>query len=84
MERLMIYPTIKATVRQGQIEFFDDVTLPENSTVLITVLDYEPSETFTLGEHIIAGLEDVLSGRVVETTTTDELTHHLDTIFNEA
>ena len=80
----MIYPTIKATVRQGQIKFLDDVTLPENSTVLITVLDYEPFETFTLGEHIIAGLEDMLSRQVIETATTDELTRHLDIIFDEA
>lgn len=35
----MIYPTIKATVRQGQIKFFEAVELPENSTLLITVLD---------------------------------------------
>ena len=80
----MIYPTIKATVRQGQIEFLDDVALPENSTVLITVLDYEPFNTFTLGEHLSAGLEDMLSGQITKTTTPDELTHHLDSIFDEA
>lgn len=80
----MIYPTIKGTVRHGQIKFLDDVALPENSTVLITILDYEPFDTFTLGEHLSAGLEDMLSGQIIETKTADELTHHLDTIFDGA
>ena len=78
----MIYPTVKATVRQGKIKFLDDVTLPENSTLLITILDYDAFDTFTLGEHLAAGLEDVLSGQVIETATTSELAYHLDVIFS--
>ena len=80
----MVYPTVKATVQQGQIKFLDDVELPENSTLLITVLDYGTLNTFTLGEHLISGLEDIVAGRITETTTTSELTHHLDTVFAEA
>ena len=79
----MVYPTVKATVRQGKIKFLDDVSLPENSTLLITILDEDVFDTFTLGEHLTIGLEDVLSGQVVETATTNELAHHLDSIFSE-
>ncbi len=80
----MIYPTIKATIHQGQIKFLEDVSLPENTPLLITVLDQDALESFTLGEHLVIGLEDILSGQVIETTTTTELSRHLDTIFNEA
>lgn len=80
----MIYPTVRATVRQGQIKFFDDVDLPENATLLITVLEHDAFESFSLGEHLIVGLEDILSGQAVETTTASELEDHLDMIFNEA
>ncbi len=77
----MIYPTVKATVKQGQIKFLDDTELPENSTLLITILEHGVS-THTLGEHLISGLEDVLAGQVTEAATNSELTYHLDTIFN--
>lgn len=80
----MAYPTVRATVRQGKIKFLDDISLPENSTLLITILDESSLDVFTLGEHLTAGLEDILAGQVVETTTSNDLTHHLDTIFNEA
>jgi hypothetical protein len=80
----MIYPTVRATVRQGQIKFFDDVDLPENATLLITVLERDAFESFTLGEHLVVGLEDILSGQTVEITTTNELQSHLNMIFNEA
>ena len=80
----MIYPTIKATVRHGQIHFLEDVTLPEDAALLITVLEQDAFEPLTMGKHLIVGVEDVLSGQVTETTTTTELSRHLDTIFNEA
>lgn len=80
----MTYPTVRATVHGGKIKFLDDVSLPENSTLLITILDEGTLDVFTLGEHLTAGLEDILAGQVVETTTTSELTNHLDSIFNEA
>ena len=82
----MIYPTIKATIHQGQVKFLDDVALPENSTILITVLDDGAFDAFpfTLGEQLTAGLENILSGQMVETTTADELTHHLNAVFSES
>ena len=35
----MTYMTIRATVRQGKVELLDDITLPEDATLLVTVLD---------------------------------------------
>ena len=35
----MTYMTIRATVRHGKVELLDDITLPEDATLLVTVLD---------------------------------------------
>ena len=35
----MTYMTIRATVRHGKVELLDDITLPEDATLLATVLD---------------------------------------------
>jgi hypothetical protein len=35
----MMYQTLKGTVRHGRIEVFENVPLPENATVLVTILD---------------------------------------------
>jgi len=80
----MIYPTIRATVRRGKIQILDDVDLPEDATLLITVLEENAWDAFTLGEHLIMGLEDILAGQIVEASTSDELGRHLDTLFDEA
>ena len=34
-----MYQTLKGTVRQGRIEIVENVPLPENATVLVTILD---------------------------------------------
>ncbi len=79
-----MYATIKATVRHGKIELLEDVELPEDAVVLITVLDDILLEKFTLGEHLIAGLRDILLNRTTEINTPQELTHYLDTMFDES
>lgn len=79
----MTYMTVRATVRQGKIELLDDIYLPEDATLLITLLD-DVLDRYTLGDHLVAGLQDVLIGRGTEVTTEEELRTHLDTIFREA
>ncbi len=51
---------------------------------LVTVIDDDVINSLTLGEHLIIALEDILSGRVTEVTTADQLDRHLETIFEEA
>jgi hypothetical protein len=63
-----MYITIKATVNNGQIELLENVHLPENAKLLITLLetgldDTAEPELFTLGEHIVAGLQDIAAGQ---------------------
>ncbi|HLE27527.1 MAG TPA: hypothetical protein VI793_05380 [Anaerolineales bacterium] len=38
-----MYQTLKGTVRQGRIEITENVTLPENATVLVTILETPPA-----------------------------------------
>lgn len=78
-----MYPTLRATVRQGRVELLEDITLPEDATLLITVLDDSVLEALSLGDHLIAGLQDVMLGRVTEVNTPEELDHHLDVVFND-
>jgi len=80
----MIYPTVKATIRHGQVVLLDDIRLPENASLLVTVIDDDVINSLTLGEHLIIALEDILSGRVTEVTTAEQLDRHLETIFEEA
>ena len=80
----MVYPTLKATVRQGKIELIDDVPLPEDAFVLVTIMDESAMNTLSLGDRIIAGLQDVLHGRVTEISTPQDLKKHFERIFNEA
>jgi hypothetical protein len=58
----VVYPTLKATVQQGKIELIDDVPLPEDAFVLVTIMDESAMNTLSLGDRIIAGLQDVLHG----------------------
>ena len=76
-----MYATLKATVRDGKIRLLDQIALPENSNLLVTVLDDYLDSSLTLGDHLIAGLEDILQGRVTTVSTPQELTQHLDTLF---
>ena len=80
----MTYMIIRATVRQGKVELLDDITLPEDATLLVTVLDDVLLEQYTLGDHLIAGLEDVLAGRTVEVGGDQELADYLNTVLGEA
>ncbi|MCC6301117.1 MAG: hypothetical protein IT314_17645 [Anaerolineales bacterium] len=80
----MIYPTLRATVHNGRIELLDDIPLPENAEILVTIMDETPLESLTLGEHLAAGLQDILLGRVSRTDTPQELSSHLDAVLEEA
>lgn len=79
----MTYMTIRATVRQGKVELLDEVTLPEDATLLVTILDDDIFDRYTLSEHLVAGLQDILAGRITEVATEEELKAHLDTILAE-
>jgi hypothetical protein len=35
----MVYPTLKGTVLDGKIQLIDEIELPENALVLVTVVD---------------------------------------------
>jgi hypothetical protein len=77
----MIYPTLRATVRKGKIQLLDEVQLPENALILVTVMDEIAIESLTLGEHLAAGLQDILLGRVAQAQTSQELASHLDEVL---
>lgn len=79
-----MYPTVRATVSDGQVRLIENVKLPENATLLVTVLDNKAIETLSLGEHLILSLEDILAGRVVEIDTQAALQNHLDLVFQES
>ncbi len=76
-----MYTTLKATVRQGRIELLDNFILPENVTLLVTVLDILKPEQLTLAEHLQHGLTDVLLQRTTVVRSADELKSHLDSLF---
>lgn len=80
----MTYMTIRATVRQGKVELLDDIALPEDATLLVTVLDDVVLEQYTLGDHLIASLEDVFTGRTIEVNSEQELEEYLDSVLNKA
>lgn len=78
-----MYTTLKAKVHQGRIELLEPVSLPENTFLLVVVLDdFDPHE-LTLGEHLLIGLEDIRLGRVTEVSTVETLADHLDAIFDK-
>lgn len=79
----MAYPTMRATVRDGSIQLLDKVSLPENTSLLVTVVGDYNGSSLTLGEHLIGGLEDILQGHVTTVSTPQELSQHLDALFNE-
>ena len=80
----MIYPTLRATVHKGRIELLDKVQLPENAQILVTIMDETALDSFTLGEHLAAGLQDILLGRITQTETPGELASHLDAVLEDA
>lgn len=97
-EDVQTYTTVLGTVRDGQIILPQNIEFPENTTVLITILedkskqvppaDYEnytdeELENMTVGEQIIAGLKDIVAGRYVTVTTKEELNNYLDDVFKD-
>jgi len=80
----MIYPTLRATVHNGKIQLLDEVQLPENALILVTVMDEMAMDSLTLGEHLAAGLQDILLGRVTQAKTPEELASHIDEVFEGA
>jgi hypothetical protein len=40
-----MYPTLQGTIRHGRIEIAENVPLPENATVLVTILETSKSLT---------------------------------------
>lgn len=80
----MIYPTLRATVHKGRIELLDKVQLPENAQVLVTIMDETALDSLTLSEHLAAGLQDILLGRVTSAETPEEVASHLDAVLEGA
>ncbi|MCA9996503.1 MAG: hypothetical protein KDE56_12180 [Anaerolineales bacterium] len=55
----MIYPTLKATVHKGKIKLLDNIDLPEDALLLVTVL---VEESMTLGEHLMGAERETIYG----------------------
>ena len=80
----MVYPTLRATVHNGKIQLLDEVRLPEDAVVFVTVMDENALQSLTAGERLAAGLQDILLGRFTEVNTQKELSAHLDSVFGDA
>lgn len=80
----MIYPTLRATVRNGKIQLLDDIKLPEDAALLVTIMDENSMSTLTAGERLAAGLQDILLGRLTEVNTPEEMSAHLDAVFGDS
>ncbi len=80
----MVYPTLRATVHNGQIQLLNNLKLPENAVVFVTVMDESLLESLTPAERLAAGLQDILLGRFTEVSTAQEMSAHLDKVFEEA
>jgi len=77
----MVYPTLRATVRKGKIQLLDEVQLPENALILVTVMDEAAVDSLSLGERLAAGLQDALLGRFTEVKTPQEMNAHLNNVL---
>ncbi len=80
----MIYPTLRATVRNGKIQLLNDIKLPENASILVTIMDENSMSILTAGERLAEGLQDILLGRFAEVNTPEEMSAHLDTVFGNS
>ena len=78
-----MYQTLKATVREGNIELLEEAVLPENALLLITVVEDVQPEALSLGEHILRGLSDIERRRVTKIRTATALKQHLDALFDD-
>jgi hypothetical protein len=79
----MVYPTLRATVHNGQIRLLNDIELPENAVVFVTVMDESLLQSLTVAERLAAGLQDILLGRFTEVNSEEEMSAHLDKVFEE-
>jgi hypothetical protein len=77
----MVYPTLRATVHNGKIQLLDNVKLPEDAVIFVTVMDASLMDSLTTGERLAAGLQDILMGRFTEVNTSEEMSAHLDRVF---
>ncbi|MDO8752858.1 MAG: hypothetical protein Q7J80_03100 [Anaerolineales bacterium] len=80
----MVYPTLRATVHNGKIQLLDEIQLPEDALILVTVMDENAMQSLTEGERLAAGLQDILLGRFVEVNTPEEISAHLDAVLGGA
>ncbi len=80
----MIYPTLRATVRNGKIQLLEDIKLPEDTAILVTIMDENSMSMLTAGERLAAGLQDILLGRFTQVNTLKEMSAHLDAVFGDA
>jgi hypothetical protein len=80
----MIYPTLRATVHKGKIQLLDKIQLPENAQILVTIMDETAMNSLSLGDHLAAGLQDILLGRVTQANTPKQLASHLDAVLEGA
>ncbi len=80
----MVYPTLRATVHKGVIQLLDNINLPDDIPLLVTVMDETAVETLSPGERLAGGLQDILLGRVAEVASPETLSAHLDKVLSEA
>ena len=80
----MVYPTLRATVHNGKIQLIDNVKLPKDAVVFVTVMDENVVASLTAGERLAAGLQDILLGRFTEVNTPKEMSAHLDKVFGNS
>jgi len=78
-----MYQTLRATVRKGRIELLEEVSLPDDTVLLVTIIEAVDPATLTLGEHLERGLADILRGSTTNVRTGKELKRHLDLVFGE-
>lgn len=80
----MVYPTLRATVHNGKIQLPDNVKLPEDAVIFVTIMDESVMDSLTAGERLAAGLQDILFGRFTEVNNQKELSAHLDKVFGDS
>jgi hypothetical protein len=62
----------------------DNVKLPEDAVIFVTIMDESVMELLTAGERLAAGLQDILLGRFTEVSSQKEMSAHLDQVFGDS
>lgn len=62
----------------------DNVKLPEDAVIFVTIMDESVMELLTAGERLAAGLQDILPGRFTEVSSQKEMSAHLDQVFGDS